>query len=52
MKLVRIIAATEDPEDGLPCVYVDDRDAAYEITEHLIQLGHQRICLLYTSRCV
>lgn len=45
--LVRIIAATEDPADGLPCVYVDDRDAAYEITEHLIQLGHQRIGFLW-----
>ena len=46
VKLVRIIAATEDPRDG-PCVYVDDRDAAYEITEHLIQLGHQRIGFLW-----
>ena len=45
--LVRIIAATEDPNDGLPCVYVDDRNAAYEITEHLIQLGHQRIGFLW-----
>jgi len=44
--LVRIIAATRDPADGHPCVYVDDRDAAYEITEHLIQLGHQRIGFL------
>ena len=50
VKLVRIIAATEDPEDGLPCVYVDDRDAAYEITEHLIQLGHQRIGFLVKRR--
>ena len=45
--LVRIIAATEDPNDGHLCVYVDDRDAAYEITEHLIQLGHQRIGFLW-----
>ncbi|MFT3755416.1 MAG: LacI family DNA-binding transcriptional regulator [Pseudoxanthomonas sp.] len=45
--LVRIIAATEDPDDGLPSVWVDDRDAAYEITEHLIQLGHQRIGFLW-----
>lgn len=45
--LVRIIAATRDPEDGHACVYVDDRDAAYEITEHLIQLGHQRIGFLW-----
>jgi len=47
VKFVRIIAATEDPNDGLPCVYVDDRDAAYEVTEHLIQLGHQRIGFLW-----
>ncbi|HVJ36691.1 MAG TPA: LacI family DNA-binding transcriptional regulator, partial [Stenotrophomonas sp.] len=46
IKTVRIIAATEDPGDG-PCVYIDDRDAAYEITEHLIQLGHQRIGFLW-----
>lgn len=45
--LVRIIAATEDPDDGLPCIYVDDRNAAYEITEHLIQLGHRRIGFLW-----
>jgi LacI family transcriptional regulator len=47
VKLVRIIAAAEDPQDGYPCVFVDDRDAAYEITEHLIQLGHQRIGFLW-----
>ncbi|MEP6908503.1 MAG: LacI family DNA-binding transcriptional regulator, partial [Pseudoxanthomonas sp.] len=47
VKLVRIIAATEDPDDGYPCIYVDDHDAAYEITEHLIQLGHQRIGFLW-----
>lgn len=46
IRVVRIIAATDDPGDG-PCVYIDDRDAAYEITEHLIQLGHQRIGFLW-----
>jgi LacI family transcriptional regulator len=44
--LVRIIAASEDPADG-PCVFVNDNDAAYEVTEHLIQLGHQRIGFLW-----
>ncbi|WP_049620664.1 LacI family DNA-binding transcriptional regulator [Frateuria defendens] len=44
---VRIIAARTDPEDGSPCVWVDDRDAAYAITEHLIQLGHARIGFLW-----
>ena len=28
-------------------MFVDDREAAYEITEHLIQLGHQRIGFLW-----
>jgi LacI family transcriptional regulator len=44
---VRIIASREDPQDGSPCVWVDDRDAAYAITEHLIQLGHTRIGFLW-----
>lgn len=47
VKFVRILSAAEDPRDGFPCVYVDDRDAAYDITEHLIQLGHQRIGFLW-----
>lgn len=47
IRLVRILSAAEDPNDGYPCVYVDDRDAAYDITEHLIQLGHQRIGFLW-----
>ncbi|MGP1666480.1 MAG: LacI family DNA-binding transcriptional regulator, partial [Rhodanobacter sp.] len=44
---VRIISARKDPQDGYPCVFVDDHDAAYAITEHLIQLGHQRIGFLW-----
>jgi LacI family transcriptional regulator len=43
---VRIISAARDPRDGTPCVYVDDRDAAYAITTHLLQLGHVRIGFL------
>lgn len=50
VRFVRIISAAADPGDGYPCVYVDDRDAAYEITEHLIQLGHQRIGFLWGGR--
>ncbi len=48
--LVRIISATTDPEDGCPCVYVDDRGATYEIIEHLIRLGHHRIGFLRGGR--
>jgi LacI family transcriptional regulator len=48
--LVRIISAASDPDDGYPCVFVDDRDAAYAITEHLIQLGHTRIGFLWGGK--
>ena len=50
IKFVRILSAAEDPDDGFPCVFVDDRDAAYDITRHLIQLGHQRIGFLWGGR--
>ncbi|MGH8146338.1 MAG: LacI family DNA-binding transcriptional regulator [Rhodanobacteraceae bacterium] len=48
--LVRIISAAEDPSDGFPCVFVDDRDAAYAITAYLIQLGHVRIGFLWGGK--
>ena len=47
---VRILSAARDPNDGYPCVFVDDRDAAYDITEHLIQLGHTRIGFLWGGK--
>ncbi len=50
VKFVRILSAAAEPGDGWPCVYVDDRDAAYDITEHLIQLGHTRIGFLWGGK--
>ncbi|WP_172461682.1 LacI family DNA-binding transcriptional regulator [Dyella jiangningensis] len=47
ISFVRIISSREDPHDGAPCVYVDDRSAAYAITEHLIQMGHKRVGFLW-----
>lgn len=47
---VRILSAAKDPDDGYACVFVDDRDAAYDITEHLIQLGHTRIGFLWGGK--
>lgn len=44
---VRIISAASDPGGTYPSVYVDDRDAAYEITKHLIQLGHRHIGFIW-----
>lgn len=45
--LVRVISAAESPRDRFACIFVDDRSAAYAITEHLIQLGHSRIGFLW-----
>src|SRR5581483_5003589 len=36
------IAPASDLERG-PCVYTDERRAAYEMTTHLQRLGHERI---------
>lgn len=43
---VRILSATRDPDDGFPCIHVDDHGAAHAITTHLLQLGHTRIGFL------
>jgi LacI family transcriptional regulator len=43
---VRILSAAREPRGEFPSVYVDDRDAAYAITAHLLQLGHLRIGFL------
>jgi LacI family transcriptional regulator len=43
---VPIVSAAQDPGSAAPCIYIDDRDAAYAVTEHLIQLGHRRIAFL------
>ena len=46
MPYVCVLSTTTDPGGNAPCVYIDDRDAAYAITEHLIHLGHRRIGFL------
>ena len=44
---VCIISARDDPGQQTPCVYVNDRGAAYAVTEHLIRLGHMRTGFLW-----
>jgi LacI family transcriptional regulator len=46
MACVRVLSTSEDPDGPVPCIYIDDRQAAYAITEHLVQLGHRRIGFL------
>ncbi|MDQ2075919.1 LacI family DNA-binding transcriptional regulator [Marinimicrobium sp. ABcell2] len=43
---VPIISGSEPPAGHSPCVYIDDRSAAHQITEYLIELGHRRIAFL------
>ncbi|MDO3383607.1 LacI family DNA-binding transcriptional regulator [Gilvimarinus algae] len=46
VKFVRVLSGAKAPDDLSPCVYIDDRNAAYAITEHLIGLGHKDIAFL------
>ncbi len=43
VKVVRIMSGEQAPDTLSPCVMVNDHKAAFDITEHLIELGHQRI---------
>lgn len=43
---IRIISSSELNQTSSPCVYINDRDAAFDITEHLIEQGHTKIAFL------
>lgn len=46
IRFVRILSGTQPPDDLSACVFVDDRTAAYRITQYLIDLGHRDIAFL------
>ncbi|MBU2887554.1 LacI family DNA-binding transcriptional regulator [Gilvimarinus agarilyticus] len=46
IQFVRVLSGASAPDDLSPCVFIDDRNAAYAITEHLIKLGHRDIAFL------
>jgi LacI family transcriptional regulator len=48
VEVVRILSGELPPTgaDLCPCVYVNDRAAAYQITQYLLQLGHKNIAFL------
>ncbi|WP_426359303.1 LacI family DNA-binding transcriptional regulator [Pseudocolwellia sp. HL-MZ19] len=43
---IKIISSSGVNEETSPCVYVNDRDAAFDITEHLIEQGHTKIAFI------
>jgi len=48
---IKIISSSESKKASSPCVYINDRDAAFEITEHLIEQGHTKIAFLRGDEC-
>ncbi|ABD82299.1 LacI family DNA-binding transcriptional regulator [Saccharophagus degradans] len=46
VEFVRILSGSAAPDTLSPCVYIDDRTAAYTITQHLIDLNHKDIAFL------
>ncbi len=46
MKYVRILSGSKPPDNYAPCVFIDDRTAAYKITQYLIDLSHKNIAFL------
>jgi len=43
VKIVRIMSGDIAPDDLTPCIMVNDHKASYNITQHLIDLGHKKI---------
>lgn len=46
VNFVRILSGTSGPDSDSPCIFVDDFQAAYDITDYLIGLGHREIGFL------
>jgi LacI family transcriptional regulator len=43
VKIIRIVSGKESPDDLSPCVMINDKEAAKNVTQHLIDLGHKNI---------
>ena len=46
MNFVRIVSGSSAPDAVGPCVFIDDCQAAYAITDYLLEQGHRRIAYL------
>lgn len=46
IKYIRIISSANVDDVSSPCVCIDDQNAAFEITEHLVKQGHKNIAFL------
>lgn len=46
VNMIRIISGEQQPDDLSPCIMVNDKNAAFNVTQHLIDLGHHNIGFL------
>lgn len=46
LDFVRIISGSCEQQESSPCVFIHDHEAAFQITEHLIKLGHKKIAFI------
>lgn len=46
LPFVRIISGVEKGKQAASCIFINDHEAAYSITQHLVDLGHKRIGFL------
>ncbi len=46
VSFVRIISGAAEQQESTPCVFIHDHQAAFKITEHLIQQGHKKIAFI------
>lgn len=46
VSFIRVISGSDEDKVTSPCVFIHDHQAAFEITEHLIEMGHQNIAFL------
>ncbi|GAA0345865.1 LacI family DNA-binding transcriptional regulator [Bowmanella denitrificans] len=46
IQFVRIISGSGHKPEKTPCIFVHDHEAAYQITRHLIDLGHRDIAFI------
>lgn len=45
-KVVRIVSGSAAPDDLCPTLFIDDEQAGYAITRHLLQQGHRELAFL------
>ena len=46
-EVARIISARSTPKSSVPTAFVDDFHAAFDLTRHLIEMGHRRIGFIW-----